>query len=90
VFLRKSVSNKVCRYPLRKLRLDLPGYLLDLDDDKLRRFERCKSHQYVDDAEVDVVLSSGFFVTLDEVSFARCLALKCSLAKQILHKGAKV
>ena len=36
------------------------------------------SNRDVHNAEADIVLRGGFFVTLDEVGFARRLALKCS------------
>jgi hypothetical protein len=47
------------------LRLDLPGYLLDLED--------------VDYSAVDVVLGSGLLVALDEVSLPRRRALESAL-----------
>jgi hypothetical protein len=63
------------------LRLDLPGYLLDLEDDEFGRFERGEAHQDVDYSAVDVVLGSGLLVALYEVGVPGRRALESALAE---------
>ena len=69
---------------------DLPGHLLDLDDDEFGGLERRKADDDIDDAEIDIVLGGGFLVALHEVSVARRRALKRALAKQVVHERADV
>src|SRR5438477_12372883 len=70
--------------------LDLAGQLRDLDDHKLRRLERCKPDQDVDDSQIDVVLCGRLLVALEQVRLQRRLALKCALAKEVVHESSDV
>src|ERR1019366_1440573 len=72
------------------LGLDLSGDLLNLNDHKLRRFQRREADEDVHDAPVDVVLGGGFLVALHEVGFLRRLALKRALSEKSLHERAKI
>ena len=84
------INTELSHWIFLGLGFDLPGELLDLDDDKFRRFKRCKADKDVDDAVIDVVLRCGFAVALDEVRFAWRFALERALAKEALHEGADV
>src|SRR6266403_2661714 len=64
------VNRKLCHRNCL-LCLDLPGELLNLDDDELGWFQRRESDQNIDDAAINIVLSCGLLVAFDEVSLAR-------------------
>src|SRR5436190_11498626 len=72
------------------LHLNLAGHLLDLNDDELGRLQRCETYDNIDNTEVDIGLSGGFLIALDEVGLTRRFALESALAKESLHKGADV
>jgi hypothetical protein len=50
-----------------RLSVDLPGHLLDFQNDKLGRLERRESDDDIDNAEIDVALRRGFLVAFDKV-----------------------
>ena len=64
------------------LDLDLARHLLELDDDKLSRLERCETNQNVDDAKIDIILGGRLSVALDEIGLARRLAGESALAEE--------
>src|SRR3954462_11480936 len=66
---------------------DLAGHLLDLDHDELGGLQGRESDDYVQDAEVDVILRGGLAVALDEVRITRRRALERALAEKPLHEG---
>src|SRR6185503_10918264 len=49
------------------LGFNLPGHLLELDNHEFGWFERREANDDVDDAQVNVVLGSGFLVTFHEI-----------------------
>src|SRR5262249_23993817 len=51
--------------------LDRAGFLLNLDDDEFRRFERREPDDNVHATEIDVVLRRGFLVAPNEIGIAR-------------------
>src|SRR5262245_51583947 len=67
------VGNCAMDYSLRG---NLAGDLLNLDDDKLRRFQGCEADDDIDDAAIDVVLSRRLTIAFHEISFLRCLPLE--------------
>src|SRR5580658_1218621 len=72
------------------LRSALPGHLLNLNDDKLRRIERREADEDVDDAQINAGLWIVFPVALDEVSLLRRGSLERALQKELLHERAHV
>src|SRR5882724_3790237 len=97
--LRKGSMNKAsrihgaaCRPRELWLRLgfDLPGHLLNLDDDKLRRLKGREADDDVNDAKIDIVLGGGFRVALHEITFLWTLSLKRALSEQTIHEHAGV
>src|SRR6266540_2229507 len=72
------------------LGLDLPGELLDPDDDELGRLERCEADEDVDDAVVDVGLRRRLLVALDEVRLPRRGALEGPLTEEVVHERPHV
>src|SRR5580658_5668540 len=72
------------------LRSALPGHLLNLNDDKLRRIERREADEDVDDAQINAGLWIVFPVALDEVSLLRRGSREGALQKEFWKNGAKV
>src|SRR5262249_9705970 len=70
--------------------LNVANNLLDLNNHKLSRFKRRESNDDVHNAQVDVVLSRGFFVAFHKVGFFWRLTLECALAKQVMHERTDV
>src|ERR1022692_4499879 len=68
------------------LRLALASELFNLNDDKLRRFQRREADEDIHDAPIDVVLRRGFLIALDEIRVCRSLPLKGAFPKQFLHE----
>src|SRR4029077_4876296 len=84
------INTELSHWILLGLGFDLPGELLDLDDDKFGRFEWCKADKDVHDAVINVVLCCRFVVAFDEIRFARRFSLECALSEEALHECADV
>src|SRR4029077_948785 len=84
------INTELSHEILLGLGFDLPGELLDLNDDKFRRFERCKAHKDVHDAVIDIGLCCGFAVALNEIRFTRRFPLKRALSEETLHECSDV
>src|SRR6266849_3295735 len=72
------------------LHLDLTSYLLKLNNHKLGWLKRSKADDDIDDAIVDVALSGGLLIALDEVGVLWCLALERALAEEVLHERTHI
>src|SRR6476646_3843321 len=72
------------------LGLELPGDLLDLDDDELGRLERSEADDDVHDPAVDVRLGRRLLVTFHEVGVPRGGPLERPLAEEAVHEDADV
>src|SRR5580704_11246527 len=68
----------------------LTSHLLDLNDNKLRWFQRCKPDQNVHYSQVLVGRCGGFAVALYKVGSLRGASLKRTLTKQGLHESPDV
>ena len=51
--------------------MTIGSLLTNTEDDKLGRLKRCKADNDIDNTAVDIILDSGFAVTLDEVGVSR-------------------
>src|SRR5205085_5207394 len=69
---------------------ELPGYLLNLDDDELGRVERREAHQDVHDAQVNTGLRIILGIAFHEVSLRGAGALERALEEESLHEGADI
>src|SRR5665213_1218452 len=69
---------------------DLPGDLLNLNDNEFGGIERCKAHQDVYDAEIDAGLGIIFAIAFDEVGLLRRGPLKRSLQEQALQERSDI
>ena len=84
------INTELSHWIVLGLGFDLPGELLDLDDDKFSRFKWRKADKDVHDAVINIVLCGGLLVALDEISFARRFALERALSEEALHERADV
>src|SRR3954463_11816631 len=70
--------------------LELTGHLLEMDNDELRRLQRCEAHEDVDDAAVAIILGRRLLVALHEIRVARGGPLEGTLAEEPVHERAHV
>src|SRR4029077_17950181 len=80
------INTELSHWFLLGLGFDLPGELLDLDDDKFGRFEWCKADKDIHDAVINVGFCRGFAVTLSEICCGRRCSLKRTLSEEAFHK----
>ena len=65
---------------------ELPGDLLNVKDDEFGGFERGEANDDIHNAAIDIGLGGGGAVAPDEIGLPGRLALKSTLAEQIVHE----
>src|SRR4030095_2331328 len=66
------------------------GNLLNLYDDELSGFQRCKAHLDVDYPEIAIILSGSFSVTLYEEGLVRRGSLEGTLTEEAHHESIEI
>src|SRR5262245_44533054 len=86
--LTRAVAAPVFQCCGPDLGLNLPGLLLNRDDDEFRRLQRGKADNYIDYSKIDIVLGGRLGIDFDKIGVARLLALERALTEQVVHKCA--